>query len=91
MNVPINFGHAFAVESIGIAARSAGFAIPGALGFQETGFILIGSQFGLQPDTALALSFMKRLRELLIASVGFMLWRFRRDSYPADSSPNTSG
>ena len=94
MNVPIDLSHAFAIESVGAVARTAGFAIPGALGFQETGFILIGSQFGLQPDTALALSIIKRFRELLIACIGFTLWRLRRDLYVADqtgSSPTTSG
>lgn len=38
-----------------MAVRSAGFAVPGALGVQEGGFILVGGLFGVGPDLALAL------------------------------------
>ena len=43
--------------------RSAGFAVPGALGIQEGGFILLGSMFGLGAANAVALSLVKRLPE----------------------------
>ena len=66
---------AFAVESLGMAARSAGFAIPGALGLQEGGFVLAAMAVGLPATSALALSLIKRLREISVGMIGLALWR----------------
>ncbi|MGI4976053.1 MAG: lysylphosphatidylglycerol synthase domain-containing protein, partial [Janthinobacterium lividum] len=38
---------ALVVESLGMAARSAGFALPGAIGVQEGGFVLAAAAAGL--------------------------------------------
>ena len=66
---------AFTVESLGMAARSAGFAIPAALGAQEGGFALAAAALGLPVGPALALSLVKRMREVLVGLVGLTLWR----------------
>ncbi len=66
---------AFVVESLGMAARSAGFAIPAALGAQEGGFVLAALAVGLPAGPALALSLVKRVREVLVGLVGLALWR----------------
>jgi hypothetical protein len=105
---------ALVVESLGMAARSAGFALPGAIGVQEGGFILAVAAAGLPgvaaclPHVAacahvalpgpgalaqlganstgpvsagvvvgLALSLLKRLREIGTGTVGLALWRWR--------------
>jgi putative membrane protein len=70
----ISWRAAFVVESIGMAARSAGFAIPGALGVQETGFAFAGGLFGISPELAIACSFLTRGRELLVAATSLVLW-----------------
>jgi uncharacterized membrane protein YbhN (UPF0104 family) len=49
-----------------MAARSAGFAVPGAVGVQEGGFVLVAGLFGISATDALALSMLKRIREELI-------------------------
>jgi putative membrane protein len=54
----------FVIESVGQAAKSVGFAVPGALGVSEGGFVLIGSLFGLPPAVSIGLSLIKRLREI---------------------------
>ena len=66
---------AFCIESLGMAARSAGFAIPAALGAQEGGFVLAAAALGFAAGPALALSLVKRLREVLVGLVGMTLWR----------------
>ena len=66
---------AFTVESLGMAGRSAGFAIPAALGAQEGGFMLAAVALGLPPGPALSLSLVKRLREVSVGLVGLALWR----------------
>jgi uncharacterized membrane protein YbhN (UPF0104 family) len=76
MGVPASLGVALVVESLGGAARSAGFAVPGALGVQEAGFIVVCELFGIPPDTAIALSMVKRARELLVGVPGLLLWQW---------------
>ena len=55
-------------------ARAA-FAIPGALGVQEGGYLLLAPLAGLSPDVGLALSLAKRARELLLGLPGLLYWR----------------
>jgi len=57
---------AFVIESLGMAARSVGFAVPGAVGVQEGGFVLVAGLLGIPATDALALSMLKRIREVLI-------------------------
>ena len=72
---PVGVGTALVVESLGMAARSAGFAIPGALVVQETGFALAAAAAGLPNDAGLSLSLVKRVREVAVGLIGLMLWR----------------
>lgn len=72
----IGLGPALVIESLGQVARSAGFAVPSALGIQEGSYILVCGLLGISPDLALALSLTKRLREVAfgIPSIGLWLW-----------------
>ena len=63
------------IESLGMAARSAGFAVPGAVGVQEGGFVLVCGLFGVPAEAALALSVMKRLREALVGIPALAAWQ----------------
>ena len=62
------------IESVGQALKAAGFAVPGALGVQEGGYIVICQVFGLSPELAIALSLMKRLREVGLGLPGLLAW-----------------
>jgi putative membrane protein len=70
-----NFTEALVIESLGMAARSAGFVVPGALGVQEAGFILICGLFHIHPDFAIALSMAKRVREMSVGIPGLVAWQ----------------
>jgi putative membrane protein len=70
-----SIAEAFVIESLGMAARSAGFAVPGALGVQEGGLILVCGLFGVSPDLAIALSMIKRLRELVVGIPALIAWQ----------------
>jgi len=70
-------GQALVIESLGMAGRSAGFAIPAAIGVQEAGFVLAAATIGLGPGPAIALSVIKRLREVLVGLIGLGLWRMK--------------
>ena len=67
---------ALVVESLGQVVRAMGFAIPGALGVQEGGYVLICGLFGVAPTEALALSLIRRVREVVLGLPGLMLWQW---------------
>ena len=82
---------AFVVESLGMAARSAGFAVPAALGVQEGGFMLAAAAIGVSPELALALSLVKRAREIVVGLGGLFLWRLAVRRTPVAFQPGSSG
>jgi len=54
------------LESLSQAMKSVGFAIPGGLGIQEGGLLLLAPLCGLPAEDAMALSLLKRLREMVL-------------------------
>jgi len=74
LDQPVGGLQAVAIESLGMVARSAGFMVPGALGVQEGGFVLACGLFGIPADSALALSGLKRLRELAVGVPAVCVW-----------------
>lgn len=76
LGTPVGWRDAFVLESLGQAIRGAGFAIPGALGVQEGGYLLLAPLAGLAPEAGLALSLAKRARELLLGLPGLLYLRF---------------
>jgi putative membrane protein len=76
LGAAVSWRDAFILESLGQAIRGAGFAIPGALGVQEGGYLLLAPLAGLTPDAALALSLAKRARELILGLPGLLYLRF---------------
>jgi putative membrane protein len=75
LGAPVSWRDALLLESLGQAIRGAAFAIPGALGVQEGGYLLLAPLAGLLPDVGLALSLAKRARELLLGLPGLLYWR----------------
>jgi putative membrane protein len=69
---PVGWIDALLLESLGQAIRGAAFAIPGALGVQEGGYLLLAPLAGLPPDAALAVSLAKRAREILLGLPGLL-------------------
>ena len=63
-------------ESGALAIRGAAFLVPGAVGVQEGGYILIGNLLGISGDVALALSLLRRVRELALGIPGLVAWQF---------------
>jgi putative membrane protein len=72
---PADLWTATLLESLGQAVRAAAFAVPGALGVQEGGFLLLGAALGIAPETALALSLAKRVREIVLGLPGLVAWQ----------------
>ncbi len=62
------------LESLVQAIQSAAFMVPGTLGVQEGGLIAIGAATGLSPETALAISAVRRVRQVGISLPVLLLW-----------------
>jgi glycosyltransferase 2 family protein len=71
----LGFATVLVIESLLYAARSVAFAVPNAVGVQEGAYILLGASFGLTPETALALSLLKRARDLTIGVPALVAWQ----------------
>jgi putative membrane protein len=72
---PLPFLWVLAIESLIFTVRSVAFAVPGAIGFQEAAYVLIGPLFGLPPEIALALSIAKRGRDIAIGIPALVAWQ----------------
>jgi putative membrane protein len=72
---PLSFSAVLAIESLLYAIRTAAFFIPQAVGVQEGAYILLGAGFGLTPEMSLALSLLKRGRDLAIGLPAVAIWQ----------------
>jgi len=66
---------ALAMEALMWAMRSAAFVVPSGLGVQESSYVLFGALFGIDPGTALAVSLVKRARDLLLGIPALLAWQ----------------
>lgn len=78
LGLPVSPVQAVIVEALGMAARSAGFAVPGALVVQEAGFALAAAAVGLPQTAGVSLSLVKRVREVVVGLLGLALWQMER-------------
>lgn len=72
---PVDARTALLIESLVQAVRTGAFAVPGALGVQEGGYLLLGGALGLGPETSLALSLTRRVRDLALGLPGLLAWQ----------------
>jgi len=63
---PVTLIEALMLESLGQAIKNMAFTIPGALGVQEGGYMLLVAILGIPPEVGLSLSLVKRVRQLLL-------------------------
>jgi putative membrane protein len=66
---------ALALEGLFSGALSVGLLVPGALGVQELSYVGIGRLFGLPAPLSLALSLIRRARDLLIGGPALLSWQ----------------
>ncbi len=75
IDVDLPVGSVIVIEGLIFTLRTAAFLIPGAIGLQEGAYVLIGPLFGLPPEAALALSLLKRARDLAIGIPIIIAWQ----------------
>jgi len=72
---PLPFTQNIMLEALIQGSASAAFAIPGALGVQEAGFLVFGGMLGLPHEIAAAMAVMRRCRDLLCYAPGLVAWQ----------------
>lgn len=73
---PLDMRDVLALEGLVYALRSIAFFVPLGAGVQEGGYVIVGGLLGLPPDLALALSLLKRGRDLLLGVPAMLVWQF---------------
>ena len=72
----VSFFEAFQIESVVQGVRAAAFLIPGALGAQEGGFLLVCALLSIPAEGGLALALTRRARELAFGIPGILAWQW---------------
>jgi len=75
MGVAASFLAVLMVESLIFTLRSVAFAVPGALGVQEVGYLALAPIAGIAPESILALSLAKRARDIAIGLPTLICWQ----------------
>jgi putative membrane protein len=87
MGYAVSYSAAISIEGLAQAARGAAFAVPGAVGVQEGGLILLCGLFGIPAQSALALSLIKRAADLGVGGPGLLIWQVLETSRLAKKVP----
>lgn len=75
MGVKVTVGAVLALDSILAVGRSLIFFIPNAIGVQEAAYAALAGLLGVPPATAVALSLLRRGRDLLIGLPVLLGWQ----------------
>src|SRR5205807_8855416 len=75
LGLPATLVNALILQSMALTIRSAAFAVPGGLGVQEGGYLVVGNLLGIPGDAAFALSLIARMRELALGIPGLVVWQ----------------
>jgi len=76
MGIDISVTAAVVIDSLIYGIRSFAFMVPNAMGVQEAAYVLLGSLFGITPDASLALSLIRRGRDIAIGTPALLIWQF---------------
>jgi putative membrane protein len=89
MGHALGIGRVLVIESLVTASRSITFFVPLNAGVQEGAYVLVGSLVGLHAGPALAVSLLKRARDLIKGVPAVMVWQYieRREVRRAPGRP----
>jgi putative membrane protein len=66
LGVEVSLLQALAIDGTVVGLRTFGWMVPAALGIQEGSYMLAGAVFGVPPAAAIAASFARRARDLVL-------------------------
>jgi putative membrane protein len=73
LGAPVEWTQALAIEAFISVARVLGLFVPGALGVQDSGVVLLFHLFGLSPALGISYAIIRRGREVVYALAGGLL------------------
>jgi uncharacterized protein (TIRG00374 family) len=73
LGMPILWTQALAVESFTGVAKVLGMWVPGSLGVQDSGIVMLGRLAGLPDTLSVAYALLRRAREIIFALIGWLL------------------
>jgi len=71
----VSLADALALEALLCTLRSVAAFVPAALGVQEAGYAMLAPLFGLPAEMGLAVSLLKRAREIVIGVPSLVYWQ----------------
>jgi uncharacterized membrane protein YbhN (UPF0104 family) len=71
----IDFLHAVALEALLCTLRSIAAPVPAAIGVQEWGYAMLAPLFGLPAEMGVAVSLLKRAREIVLGVPALLYWQ----------------
>src|SRR5262249_49019913 len=75
LGVGIDFDDALAVEALLSAMAALAFLVPVNAGVQEAGYAGLGAVFGVPPELSLAVSLVRRARDLAVGVPILLIWQ----------------
>ncbi|HJR56201.1 MAG TPA: lysylphosphatidylglycerol synthase domain-containing protein [Rhizomicrobium sp.] len=71
----VSFLDAMAIEALLCTLRSIAVFVPAAIGVQEGGYVALAQLFGLPAEMGLAVSLLKRAREIVLGIPALLYWQ----------------
>ncbi len=75
LHLHATIANAIILQSMALTIRSVAFPVPGGIGVQESGYVLVGNLLGIPGEAAFALSLIARVRELGFGIPGLITWQ----------------
>lgn len=76
LGADIGFGDALAIEALLSAAAAVAFLVPVNAGVQEAGYAGLGAIFGMPPEVSLAVSLIRRARDIAVGVPVLLIWQY---------------
>jgi putative membrane protein len=73
LGMPIAWTQALAVEGFTSVAKILGMWVPGSLGIQDSGIVMLGRLAGLPDTLSVSYALLRRGREIIFAAIGWLL------------------
>lgn len=89
LELPVDLPTAVTVETLSVFIDAVLFFVPGKLGTQEGGKVLIFLSLGLPPVSGLAFGLIRRVRELTWAGIGMAFLATFREKKGVEEGPTT--
>ena len=79
IGTPIGVGEAIAIDALTHVVKGLTLFIPGSIGFQEGGIVILFAFFGYPPAAGVGVGLLRRAREIFCSVLGFgVAWRETR-------------